>query len=217
MDADHRDAPAPVATEERRVAREGEQGVAGVGGDPGVQPTLLARQEHASVGAPVGPEPVARDVGAFWRLRHDLFPAEHDEAARTRVRRAPHGALGHGRSGAEHEVDGVSEAALGVVADGRVSMVVGSHSHIPTADARILPGGTAFQTDAGMCGDYDSVIGMKKEPATMRFVRKLPGERLTPAEGEGTLCAIYAEIADTGLATRVAPVRQGGRLAQAMP
>jgi metallophosphoesterase (TIGR00282 family) len=107
--------------------------------------------------------------------------------------------------------------AMGHFCDGRASLVVGSHSHVPTADAQVLPGGTGYQTDAGMCGDYDSVIGMKKEAAVQRFVRKLPGERLTPAEGEGTLCAIYAEIADTGLATRVAPVRAGGRLIPAMP
>ena len=81
----------------------------------------------------------------------------------------------------------------------------------------MLPGGTGYQTDAGMCGDYDSVIGMKKEAAVARFVRKMPGERLTPAEGEGTMCAIYAEIADTGLATRVVPVRLGGRLIQTQP
>ncbi len=107
--------------------------------------------------------------------------------------------------------------ALGYLADGRASLVVGSHSHVPTADARVMPGGTGYQTDAGMCGDYDSVIGMKKETATQRFVRKMPGERLTPAEGEGTLCAVYAEIGANGLCARVAPVRQGGRLAPAMP
>ncbi|MBL8806286.1 MAG: YmdB family metallophosphoesterase [Rhodospirillales bacterium] len=107
--------------------------------------------------------------------------------------------------------------ALGHLCDGRASLVVGSHSHVPTADAQILPGGTGYQTDAGMCGDYDSVIGMKKEAAVARFVRKMPGERLTPADGEGTMCAIYAEIADNGLATRVAPVRLGGRLIPALP
>ncbi|MBL8838258.1 MAG: YmdB family metallophosphoesterase [Alphaproteobacteria bacterium] len=108
--------------------------------------------------------------------------------------------------------------AMGHYCDGRVSVVVGSHSHVPTADAQVLPGGTAYQTDAGMCGDYDSVIGMRKEAAVARFVRKMPGERLTPAEGAGTMCAIYAEIDDaTGLARRVAPVRIGGRLAPAMP
>ncbi|HTP83235.1 MAG TPA: TIGR00282 family metallophosphoesterase [Alphaproteobacteria bacterium] len=108
--------------------------------------------------------------------------------------------------------------ALGHVADGRASLVVGSHSHVPTADARIMPGGTGYQTDAGMCGDYDSVIGMKKEPATQRFVRKMPGERLTPAEGAGTLCAVYAELDDTtGLARKVAPVRIGGALLPSLP
>jgi len=108
--------------------------------------------------------------------------------------------------------------AMGHLADGRVSAVVGSHSHVPTADAQVLPRGTAYQTDAGMCGDYDSVIGMKKEPAVQRFVRKLPGERLTPAEGPGTLCGVFIETDDrTGLATRVAPLRKGGRLAPAWP
>jgi metallophosphoesterase (TIGR00282 family) len=102
--------------------------------------------------------------------------------------------------------------------DGRVSLVVGTHTHVPTADAQILPHGTAYQTDAGMCGDYDSVIGMQKEGATQRFVRKLPGERLAPAEGEATVCGVLVETDDaTGLARRIAPLRQGGRLAPVMP
>ncbi len=108
--------------------------------------------------------------------------------------------------------------AMGHYCDGRVSVVVGSHSHVPTADGQILPGGTAYQTDAGMCGDYDSVIGMRKEAAVARFVRKMPGDRLTPADGPGTMCAIFVELDDTtGLARRIAPVRIGGRLAPAMP
>ncbi len=108
--------------------------------------------------------------------------------------------------------------ALAHLVDGRASLVVGSHSHVPTADARVMPGGTGYQTDAGMCGDYDSVIGMKKDVAMLRFVRKMPGERLTPAEGPGTLCAIYAELDDTtGLARRVAPVRLGGQLIPTLP
>ncbi len=102
--------------------------------------------------------------------------------------------------------------------DGRVSLVVGTHTHCPTADAQILPGGTAYQTDAGMCGDYDSVIGMEKGVAAARFWRKLPGERLAPAEGEATICGVFVETDDaTGLAVRVSPVRQGGRLAQTAP
>ena len=108
--------------------------------------------------------------------------------------------------------------AMGHFADGRASLVVGTHSHVPTADAQILPKGTAYQTDAGMCGDYDSVIGMQKEAAIQRFVTKMPGERLQVAEGEGTLCAVFVETDDaTGLARRVAPVRLGGRLARALP
>lgn len=108
--------------------------------------------------------------------------------------------------------------ALAHAADGRVSLTVGSHSHVPTADAQILPGGSAYQTDAGMCGDYDSVIGMRKDAAIARFVRKMPGERLSPADGDGTLCAVFVETDDaTGLARRVSPVRLGGRLAPIRP
>ena len=102
--------------------------------------------------------------------------------------------------------------------DGQVSMVVGTHTHCPSADAQVLPGGTAFQSDAGMCGDYDSVIGMTKDGAALRFWRKMPGERLAPAEGEATICGVFLETDDqTGLARRVEPVRMGGRLAPAMP
>jgi len=108
--------------------------------------------------------------------------------------------------------------AMGHFADGRASLVVGTHSHVPTADAQILPGGTAYQSDAGMCGDYDSVIGMKKGPAVARFLRKMPGERMEPAEGEATLCGVFLETDDaTGLAMRVGPVRLGGRLAPQRP
>ena len=96
--------------------------------------------------------------------------------------------------------------------------MVGTHTHCPSADHQILPGGTAFQSDAGMCGDYDSVIGMAKEGAAARFWRKMPGERLAPAEGEATICGVFVVTDDaTGLARRVEPVRMGGRLSQAMP
>ena len=110
------------------------------------------------------------------------------------------------------------KAALAHLLDGRVSLVAGTHTHTPTADHRILAGGTAFQADAGMCGDYDSVIGMGKEAAVARFVRKMPGERLQPAEGEATVCGLLVETDDrTGLALRVWPLRVGGGLSQAMP
>jgi 2',3'-cyclic-nucleotide 2'-phosphodiesterase len=103
--------------------------------------------------------------------------------------------------------------AMGHYLDGRVSLVVGTHTHVPTADDQVLPKGTAFQSDAGMCGDYDSVIGMEKAIPVARFVRKVPTDRLSPALGAGTLCGLYLETDDrTGLARRVAPLRLGGRL-----
>ena len=102
--------------------------------------------------------------------------------------------------------------------DGRVSFVVGTHTHVPTADAQILPRGTAFQCDAGMCGDYDSVIGMEKSGPISRFVTKLPGPRLEPASGPGTVCGVYVVTNDkTGLATSIEPIRVGGRLAEHQP
>ncbi|MEM7443869.1 MAG: TIGR00282 family metallophosphoesterase [Pseudomonadota bacterium] len=108
--------------------------------------------------------------------------------------------------------------AMGHYLDGRVSLVVGTHTHIPTADMQILPGGTAYQTDAGMCGDFDSVIGMKKESVMSRFTTKIPGERMTPAEGQATICGLFVTTDDkTGLATQVEPLRLGGRLQRASP
>ena len=142
----------------------------------------------------------------------DPFRALEGELARYRLGGGAHAVLIDVHCEASSE-----KMALAHIADGRASLVVGSHSHIPTADAQILARGTAYQTDAGMCGDYDSVIGMKKDVATQRFIKKMPGERLSPAEGEGTLCAVFVETDDaTGLAKRVAPVRQGGRLAPAL-
>jgi metallophosphoesterase (TIGR00282 family) len=108
--------------------------------------------------------------------------------------------------------------AMGHFVDGRVSLCVGTHTHVPTADTLVLSAGTAYQTDAGMCGDYDSVIGMDKAVPLARFTRKLPTERLSVAKGEGTLCGVFVETDDkTGAAARVEPVRIGGRLAGALP
>ncbi len=108
--------------------------------------------------------------------------------------------------------------SMGHYLDGRVSAVVGTHTHAPTADAHILAGGTAFQTDIGMTGDYESVIGMKKKIATSRFTTKMPQGRLEPADGEATLCAVYVETDDgTGLAKHVGALRLGGRLKEEWP
>jgi metallophosphoesterase (TIGR00282 family) len=107
---------------------------------------------------------------------------------------------------------------MGHYADGRATAVIGAHTHIPTADCQILPGGTAYMTDAGMCGDYDSVIGMKKGPIVQRAATRLPTERKSPAEGPATLCGVFIESDDkSGLATRIEPIRIGGRLSEAMP
>jgi 2',3'-cyclic-nucleotide 2'-phosphodiesterase len=108
--------------------------------------------------------------------------------------------------------------ALAWTFDGRISAAVGSHSHVPTADGRILPNGTAYQSDAGMCGDYESIIGMKPPAAVNRFLTKIRTERLEPADGEATLCGVFVETDDgTGLAKVSAPVRVGGKLAPALP
>jgi hypothetical protein len=107
---------------------------------------------------------------------------------------------------------------MGYFLDGRVSLVVGTHTHIPTADARILRGGTALMADAGMCGDFDSIIGVDPEEPLNRFLTGITQGRFTPAEGEATLCGIAIETeAGTGLVKQLGPVRVGGVLAQAIP
>ena len=106
--------------------------------------------------------------------------------------------------------------AFGHFCDGRASLVAGTHTHVPTADHQILPHGTGYMSDAGMCGDFDSVIGMEKTEPLQRFLRKLPVERMNPAEGPATICGVAVETDDaTGLARMIAPIRMGGRLSQA--
>ena len=108
--------------------------------------------------------------------------------------------------------------AAGHFCDGRASLVVGTHTHVPTGDAQILNRGTAYLTDAGMCGDYDSVIGMDKVEPMRRFVTGMARDRFTPAEGAVTLAGVMVETDDrTGLARHVWPIREGGRLAPSMP
>jgi hypothetical protein len=108
--------------------------------------------------------------------------------------------------------------AMGHFCDGRASLVVGTHTHAPTADHQILPGGTGFISDVGMSGDYDSVIGMAKEEPIGRFVRRISSSRFEPATGKATLCAVAVETDDsTGLARRIGAVRLGGRLEEARP
>ena len=108
--------------------------------------------------------------------------------------------------------------AMGHFLDGRASLVVGTHTHAPTADHRVLPGGTAFMSDVGMTGDYDSVIGMTKDEPIGRFLRKIATSKFEPAMGPATLSGLAVETDDkTGLALRVGAVRLGGPLEQARP
>jgi metallophosphoesterase (TIGR00282 family) len=131
----------------------------------------------------------------------------------------------HPRGGQVHAafVDFHAEAtsekmAMGHFCDGRASAVVGTHTHVPTADAQLLPGGTGYLTDAGMCGDYNSVIGMEAAEPLRRFVTGLPRGRFTPALGPVTLSGVLVDTDDaTGRATAIHPLRAGGVLAAAAP
>lgn len=108
--------------------------------------------------------------------------------------------------------------AMGHWCDGRASLMVGTHTHVPTADAMILPSGCGYLTDAGMCGDYNSVIGMQKDEPMRRFITQMPSGRFEPAGGEATLSGVFVETDDrSGKTTRITPVRLGGRLQQAAP
>ena len=107
--------------------------------------------------------------------------------------------------------------AMGYFCDGRASLVVGSHQHIPTADAMILPQGTAYQTDAGMCGDYNSVIGMEVDEPLRRFTTRMRSGRFETASGPGTLCGVFVETDGAGLAKRIEPIRMGAHLHENVP
>jgi len=131
----------------------------------------------------------------------------------------------HPRGGLAHAIivdmhcEATSEKmAMGHYCDGRASLVVGTHTHVPTGDAQVLPGGTGYLTDAGMCGDYNSVIGMEKTEPMRRFITGMPKSRFTPALGEATLSGVFVDTDDrTGVAKDIRMVRIGGRLQQAEP
>lgn len=107
--------------------------------------------------------------------------------------------------------------AMGHWCDGRASLMVGTHTHVPTSDAMILSKGCAYLSDAGMCGDYNSVIGMQRDEPLRRFITGMPKERFTPALGAATLSGVYVETGADGRATRIEMVRQGGQLQQSGP
>src|SRR6266566_4185288 len=143
----------------------------------------------------------------------DPFAAVERELTACPLKQAPDAIIVdiHGEATSEKQ-------AMGHFCDGRTSLVVGTHTHAPTADHQILPHGTAFISDVGMTGDYDSVIGMVKDEPLNSFLRRIPSERFEPAMGPATLCALGVETVDaTGLARRVGAVRLGGRLEEARP
>ena len=144
----------------------------------------------------------------FMAANEPAFAALNDALVRNKLGRDADFILvdAHGEATSE-------KMALGHYADGRASLVVGTHTHIPTADLRILPGGTAYQTDAGMCGDYDSIIGMEKKAAMDRFLGR-DNARLSVATGPVTLAGVIVETDNAGLATGVHPLRRGGVLAE---
>jgi hypothetical protein len=108
--------------------------------------------------------------------------------------------------------------SMGYLCDGRASLVIGTHTHAPTADHRILPAGTAFMSDVGMTGDYQSVIGMDKDEPLGRFLRRISTGKFEAANGPATLSALAVETDDaTGLAIKVGPVRLGGVLEETKP
>ena len=181
----------------------------------------LLRPLNMAEGSPGSGTTVVTNVAgqrlAVVNVMTNLFMAPNDP-----VFAALDGALVRNRLGRDADfilIDVHGEAtsekmALGHLADGRASVVVGTHTHIPTADHHLLPGRTAYQTDAGMCGDYDSVIGMDKKVATDRFTGA-GSARLSVAMGEPTLCGVLVETGDDGLATSITPIRRGGQLSAA--
>ena len=154
---------------------------------------------------------VAQALGRVFMNRPFDDPFSAIEAA---LRKHPLGAAGANAVVIDFHAEATSEKmAIGHYFDGKASLVVGTHTHVPTADAQILPRGTAYQSDAGMCGDYDSVIGMEKSEPLRRFITGMPGGRFTPGEGAATVSGVIVETDDrTGRAVRVASLRQGGRL-----
>lgn len=144
--------------------------------------------------------------------------ADPFSAIETALRKAPLGRGAHAVVVDFHAEATSEKMAMGHWLDGKASLVVGTHTHVPTADLQVLPKGTAFQSDAGMCGSYLSVIGMEKSEPLRRFITGMRKERFTPDSGEATLCGTFVETDNqSGLALRTAPLRVGGRLSQSLP
>jgi len=158
---------------------------------------------------------VAQVLGQVFMKRAFDDPFSHVDTA---LKSAPLGGAVQAVIVDVHAEATSEKMAMGHWCDGRASLVVGTHTHVPTGDVQILPKGTAYQSDAGMCGDFNSVIGMDKTEPMTRFITGMSKGRFVPAEGDATLCGVVVETDDsTGRATNAAQVRVGGRLAGAEP
>jgi metallophosphoesterase (TIGR00282 family) len=157
---------------------------------------------------------VAQALGQVFMNRPYADPFSALDAA---LKSAPMGGLADAVVVDFHAEATSEKMGMGHWLDGRASLVVGTHTHVPTSDAQILPKGTGYQTDAGMCGDYNSVIGSKKEEPLNRFVIGMAKGRFIPAEGASTLCGVFVVTDAKGCATTIKPIRVGGRLQASVP
>ena len=190
--------------------------LSGIEREPRILRPLNFSKAAPGVGARVFNAPGGRKVLVAQVLGQVFMKRPFDDpfsAVETVLKQHPAGGLVQASLVDIHCEATSEKMAMGHFCDGRASAVIGSHTHVPTADAVVLPGGTAYMTDAGMCGDYNSVIGMEKDEPLRRFITGMGKGRFQPALGEATLCGALIETDDrTGRATGIWPVRDGGRL-----
>jgi metallophosphoesterase (TIGR00282 family) len=194
-------------------------------GEPRILRPLNLSRAAPGAGFRVFPAARGRKVAVTQALGRVFMKQPYDDpisALDAALKAAPLGAAAGGGVDAvvvDVHAEATSEKmAMGRFLDGRASLVVGTHTHVPTADAQVLSKGTAYLSDAGMCGDYDSVIGMQADEPMRRFITGMPKGRFQPALGPASVCGVYVETDDaTGRARSVHPVRLGGRLAPSTP
>lgn len=193
--------------------------LAGIEREPRILRPLNYSKAAPGVGARVFDAPGGRKVLVAQVLGQVFMKRPYDDpfsAVDAVLRQHPMGGLVQAGLLDIHCEATSEKMAMGHFCDGRISAVVGSHTHVPTADAMVLPGGTAYVTDAGMCGDYNSVIGMEKDEPLRRFITGMSKGRFQPAMGEASLCGVLIVTDDqTGKAQAIEPVRDGGRLGSA--
>lgn len=192
-----------------------------IGTEPRIIRPLNIARTAPGMGAHLFDAPRGKKVLVVQALGQVFMRQPFDDpfsAIEAAIRKTPLGAVADAIIIDFHAEVTSEKMAIGQYFDGKTSLIVGTHTHVPTADTTIFPKGTAYQTDAGMCGDYDSVIGMEKTEPLRRFITGMPGSRFTPADGEATVSGVFVETDDrTGLAKRVGPVRIGGRLTEIVP